>query len=142
MSVLGVSFAAFFLFFVAKRVFHNYWFERGIFVFGWSTGVVAMGVTLLRIVDPDFRSKTLEEYGVAYVFISMIELAIVSILPSVVALGFITGNVWYTMIPGAVMLTVCLLLLLFTVKSYGLQSRDGANRRAGESNVHEDEGAR
>lgn len=94
MASLGVSFALFFLFFIAKRLFHNYWFERGIFVFGWTTGVVAMGVTLLRIVDPDFRSKALEDYGIAYVFISMVELAIVSILPSIVALGFVSGNFW------------------------------------------------
>ena len=135
MAVVGVSFALFFLFFVAKRVFHNYWFERGIFVFGWSTGVVAMGVTLLRIVDPDFRSNTLGDYGIAYVFISMIELGIVSILPSVVALSFISGNYWYTLIPGAVMLTVCLGLLLFTVNRYGLQSRDGSVPRPGEEPV-------
>lgn len=133
LAVLGISFAMFFLFFISKRVFHNYWFERGIFVFGWSTGVVAMGVTLLRIVDPDFRSKALEDYGIAYVFISMVELAIVSILPSIVALGFVSGNFWYTLIPGAVMVTVSLLLLLITVKKYGLQSNDGASRRADES---------
>ncbi|MDE0373439.1 MAG: hypothetical protein OXI73_12985, partial [Rhodospirillales bacterium] len=120
------------LFFVANRVFNNYWFERGIFVFGWSTGVVAMGVTLLRIVDPDFRSNTLGDYGIAYVFISMIELGIVSILPSVVALSFISGNYWYTLIPGAVMLTVCLGLLWFTIIRYGLQSRDGSISRAAE----------
>lgn len=132
LAVVGVSFALFFLFFVARRVFHNYWFERGIFVFGWSTGVVAMGVTLLRIVDPDFRSNTLGDYGIAYVFISMIELGIVSILPSVVALSFISGNYWYTLIPGAVMLTVCLGLLWFTVNRYGLQSRDGSVPRPGE----------
>lgn len=100
LAVVGVSFSMFYLFFVSKRVFHNYWFERGIFIFGWSTGVVAMGVTLLRIVDPDFKSRALDDYGIAYVFISMIELAIVSILPSVVALGFISGNNWYTLIPG------------------------------------------
>ena len=132
MTVIGVSFALFFLFFVAKRMFHNYWFERGIFVFGWSSGVVAMGVTLLRIVDPEFRSKALGDYGIAYVFISMVEVAIVTILPSIVALGFISGNYWYTLIPGAVMLLICVFLLYFTASRYGLQSADGAMLRAGE----------
>ncbi len=140
MSILGVSFAMFYLFYLSKRLFHNYWFERGIFIFGWSSGVVAMGVTLLRIVDPDFRSRALDDYGVAYVFISMVELAIVSILPSVVAMGFITGNNWYTIVPGAVMLSIGGLLLLLTARKYGVQSRDGAETRPGEESVHDEDG--
>ena len=135
--LVGISFSWFYLFVIAKRLFHNYWFERGIFVFGWTTGVVAMGVTLLRIVDPNFQSKTLEDYGIAYVFISMIELAIVSILPSVVAMGFISGSTRYTLIPGAAMLAISLLLLLFTVRTYGLQSKDGAECRIGEEDIHD-----
>jgi len=139
LSLIGVSFSMLYLFFVSKRIFHNYWFERGIFIFGWSTGVVAMGVTLLRIVDPDFKSNALADYGIAYVFISVIELAIVSILPSVVALGFISGNNWYTLIPGGAMLAISLFLLVVTVKKYGLQSKDGSTLRTGEKNVHEND---
>ena len=74
---------------LGRRVFHNFWFERSIFVYGWNTGVVAMGVTLLRVVDPGFKTKTLEDYGLAYVFISFFEIAIVSIVPSLVANGII-----------------------------------------------------
>lgn len=136
LSILGICLSFFYLFFVCKRLFHNYWFERGIFIYGWSTGVVAMGVTLLRIVDPDFKSKALDDYGVAYVFISMVEIGIVSILPSVVALGFISGNNWYTILPGAVMISIGLLLLWITAKNYGIQSRDGAAQRQDEENVH------
>jgi ESS family glutamate:Na+ symporter len=132
MTMIGVGFSLLFLFYVAKRIFHNYWFERGIFVFGWSIGVVAMGVTLLRIVDPNYRSNALNDYGIAYLFIAMIELAIVSILPSIVALSFISGNYWYTLVPGAVMLSICLILLYLTVYRYGLQSSDGSLPRAGE----------
>lgn len=73
----------------ARKVFHNFWFERGIFVYGWNTGVVAIGVTLLRVVDPGFKTKTLEDYGLAYVFISFFEIAIVSIVPSLIANGVI-----------------------------------------------------
>jgi len=83
--ILTVGYLAIF----AKRMFHNFWFERGIFVYGWNTGVVAMGVTLLRVVDPGFKTKTLEDYGLAYVFISLFEIGIVSIVPTMVATGFI-----------------------------------------------------
>lgn len=96
-------------------------------------------MVLLRIVDPDFRSKTLEDYGVAYVFISIIKLAIVFILPSIVALGFVSGNFWNSLIPGAVVVTASTLLLLITVKKYGMQSKHGARRRTDESNAREEE---
>jgi glutamate:Na+ symporter, ESS family len=132
LAIVGFVFPLLFLFVVSKRLFHNYWFERGIFIFGWSTGVVAMGVTLLRIVDPDFKSKALDDYGVAYIFISMVEIGIVSILPSVVAIAFITGNYGYTLIPGALMLFIGLALLVVTAYRYGIQSKDGASLRVGE----------
>ncbi len=37
------------------------WFERSLFVLGYSTGVFAIGFILLRIVDPDNLSKTLND---------------------------------------------------------------------------------
>lgn len=37
------------------------WFERSLFVFGYSTGVFAIGFILLRIVDPNNLSKTLND---------------------------------------------------------------------------------
>ncbi len=80
----GIFYCIAIFFLVGRRIFHNFWFERSIFVFGWSTGVVAMGVTLLRIVDPKFKTKALEDYGLAYVPISMIEIVIITILPTLV----------------------------------------------------------
>jgi ESS family glutamate:Na+ symporter len=104
--LFGIVITAGFFAVFARRVFHNFWFERGIFVYGWNTGVVAIGVTLLRVVDPGFKTKTLEDYGFAYVFISLFEIGIVSMAPSFVAEGFI----WQT---GAVLLAasiVCIVL--------------------------------
>lgn len=40
------------------------WFERSIFVYGYSTGVFAIGLTLLRIVDPDNKSKTFTDTAI------------------------------------------------------------------------------
>jgi len=133
LATLGIAFVFFYLFVVSKRLFRDHWFERGIFVFGWGLGVVAMSVTLLRIVDPDFKSRTLEDYGVAYVAISFVEIAIVALLPMIVAMGFIHGNAWYTLVPGAVMLAVAIGIVLATARRYGIQSRDGAERRSGEA---------
>lgn len=79
--LIGMLVVVFNLFFLAPRMLNNYWFERGIFNYGWCTGVVAFGVTLLRIVDPNFESETLEDYGLAYIIIAPIELFLVSLSP-------------------------------------------------------------
>lgn len=90
--LLGFAFCCFFLWVIGPRSFHNNWFERSIFVWGWATGNVAMGVTLLRIVDPDFESGALDDYGLAYILIAFIEIALVSLVPVFVGSGF----VWQT----------------------------------------------
>lgn len=40
------------------------WFERSIFVYGYATGVFAIGLTLLRVVDPENKSKTLTDTAI------------------------------------------------------------------------------
>lgn len=51
LCVLGALTSLTLVFVVGRKLFRNFWFERSIFVFGWTTGVVAIGLTLLRIVD-------------------------------------------------------------------------------------------
>ena len=48
--------------------------ERSIFVFGYSTGVFAIGFILLRIVDPENRSKTLNDTAFAAPFTTPAEM--------------------------------------------------------------------
>ncbi|GIN19531.1 MAG TPA: sodium:glutamate symporter [Bacillus bacterium] len=40
------------------------WFERSIFVYGYATGVFAIGLTLLRVVDPRNKSKTITDTAI------------------------------------------------------------------------------
>ncbi len=89
LSLLGLAFSVAILWFVGRRIYHDFWFERSIFVFGWNTGVVAIGITLLRVVDPRLKTKTLEDYGLAYVFISLVEIGILVVVPPLVAKGMI-----------------------------------------------------
>ena len=51
-NIICISFYAYF-------VFDEYWFEKGLVEFGNSTGVVASGLLLLRLADPNNISKTL-----------------------------------------------------------------------------------
>ena len=51
-NILCIAFFSYF-------VFDDYWFEKGLVEFGNSTGVVASGLLLLRLADPNNLSKTL-----------------------------------------------------------------------------------
>ncbi|MFO7802150.1 MAG: sodium/glutamate symporter [Desulfovermiculus sp.] len=106
----GIAWVVFNLYVMAPRMLNNYWFERGIFNYGWCTGVVAFGVTLLRIVDPDFKSGTLEDYGLAYIIIAPIELFLVSLTPIFYATyGLLT----------TIILVLCAIGLLIAARALG-----------------------
>lgn len=57
----GIVIVSWMLWFVGPMMNDLSWFERSIFVYGYSTGVFAIGFVLLRIVDPTNRSKTLND---------------------------------------------------------------------------------
>ncbi len=88
MSALGLLFCILFLFFVSRKFFRTFWFERGIYIFGWSTGVMSIAVILLRIVDPEFQSGVLEDSGFAWIFVSIIDLLCVTFIPVLLLQGF------------------------------------------------------
>jgi len=59
----GIIWVIFCATFLAPRMFPKYWFERGITEFGMQTGVTAIGLLLLRIVDPLYKTKTATAFG-------------------------------------------------------------------------------
>ena len=125
MAVFGFVHAAAITWWVARRTFRNYWFERGLFTFGWATGVVAMGIALLRVVDPKRESSALDDYGLAYLPIAVIEIGILSTLPLWVA----AGAVW---LPGLVLTGVAAALLIVSWRTIGVFPSDPVTRRIGE----------
>ena len=82
--LFGLSYAYLFFAIFSKKFFSHYWFEKGIFTWGWTTGTVAMGMALLRIVDPEAESKTLDDYGLAYIPIAPVEILLVTFAPILV----------------------------------------------------------
>lgn len=62
--IVGVAMAMLILRFLGPTMNYENWFERSIFVYGYSTGVFSIGMTLLRIVDPDNKSKTLTDTAI------------------------------------------------------------------------------
>ncbi|MCG1008831.1 sodium:glutamate symporter [Salinicoccus sp. ID82-1] len=88
--LFGIAFAFFFYRFVSQLYFQENWFEKGIFTFGWITGAVAMGIALLRIVDPKLKSKTLDEFGLAYIPMAPVEILVITFAP----LFILSGQHW------------------------------------------------
>ena len=59
LTLVGLIWNILCIIFYAYFVFDEYWFEKGLVEFGNSTGVVASGLLLLRLADPNNISKTL-----------------------------------------------------------------------------------
>lgn len=128
LSIIGTLYAIFLVFIVSRYLYSTFWFERGLFIYGWSMGVIATGVTLLRIIDPDNKSKTLDDYGVAYIMISFLEIILLTFMPIAAAHGF-------TMEIGAVMMAITIGLWIFTAKKYGIHKQKVNQIRPGEAEV-------
>ena len=94
-----------FVFIVGKRIHKEAWFEKSIFTWGWFTGTMAMGIALLRISDPDGKSRTLDDYAMAYLYIAPVEISLVTLSPMLFTRGL---GLWFILlcaIAGAGILT-------------------------------------
>ena len=111
---------------MGARLFRNFWFERSIFIFGYITGVVAIGITLLRVVDPEMKSKTLDDFGTAFTLQSVIELFVVTLIPIfTVSYGCMATGIGLA-IPSLLLLVIC-------AKLYGVNRGPLTQPRPGEA---------
>ncbi|SDI35425.1 sodium/glutamate symporter [Natribacillus halophilus] len=86
--IFGVIWAYLIFHFISPRVFHQHWFENGIFGWGWSTGTVAMGIALLKVVDPKNQATTLDDYALGYVGMVPFEVLIITFGPLLLMTGY------------------------------------------------------
>ena len=63
------------------------WFERSMFVYGYSTGVFAIGMILLRILDPEGKSETLPDIALTEAVQTWFDLIIFSAGPYILMNG-------------------------------------------------------
>ncbi len=63
LMVVGVAWLFFCLTILAPRMFPYNWLERGITEYGMQSGVTAMGLLLLRLVDPNYKTDTAQAFG-------------------------------------------------------------------------------
>ncbi|MEF9932133.1 MAG: sodium:glutamate symporter, partial [Bacteroidales bacterium] len=93
-------------FYLGRRLSKTYWFERSIFAWGWWTGTMAMGIALIRIVDPKMASKAMDDYALAYLPIAPVEILLITFVPIMFTNGL---GVW--MMLGCLILSAIIMLL-------------------------------
>jgi len=62
----GAVWSTFCLLVLSRRILpESHWFELGLINFGMSTGTTATGFVLLRVIDPELRTKAAQQYALA-----------------------------------------------------------------------------
>lgn len=113
LSLFGFVFVVGWFWLISPKSYRTYWFERAIYVFGLNTGVMATGVILLRITDPDFKTGVLEDFGFAWIFLSFVDMFIVSLSPMFV----INGSAMISSIILLFVSSICILLCRIVFKN-------------------------
>lgn len=117
--VLGTIVTIFITFYFGRRLSKTYWFERTIFAWGWWTGTMAMGIALLRIVDPKLSSKAMDDYALAYLPIAPLEIALITFAPILFANGM---GVW--LLVGCLALAAITILIAWFMKWFVPRKRE------------------
>ena len=68
LAIAGIAWNVLFFVFFARRIFPDFWFERGIGDLGQSMGVTSTGILLVRMADPENKSRALESFGYKQLF--------------------------------------------------------------------------
>lgn len=111
---------------LGPRMLREFWFEKSIFSWGWMTGTMAMGIALLRIVDPDLKSKTLDDYALAYIPTAPVEILVVTFSPLLI----VSGQHWlFIIITLGFGLTIFLLALMrgWWIKDINIHQKRASN---------------
>ena len=94
----GLVVTLIYVFVMARKLMKECWFEKALFTWGWFTGTMAMGIALLRVVDPKMKSRCLDSYALAYLFIAPVEISLITFAP----VAFVNGY-------GLLFSSICLL---------------------------------
>ena len=97
-----------FTFILGRKLSKTFWFERTIFAWGWWTGTMAMGIALLRIVDPKLASKAMDDYALAYLPVAPVEILLITFVPVLFVNGY---GLWLLL--GCVAISIILLLVAY-----------------------------
>ena len=106
LTVAGIALTIFTVFWFGRRLNKDNWFEKSIFAWGWWTGTMAMGIALLRIVDPKMQSHAMDDYALAYLPCAPVEILLITFVPILFAAG---AGLWLML--GCLVLSLLILFL-------------------------------
>lgn len=109
MSLVGLAIVLFTVYPLGYGFNKDSWFERSIFVYGYSTGVLAIGFVLLRIVDPENKSKTISDTAMTP-FTNIFEVFTWSLVPGLL----VSGRGWVPVIVLGLIVLVTLIIAKIT----------------------------
>ncbi|HWP68407.1 MAG TPA: sodium:glutamate symporter [Rectinemataceae bacterium] len=98
---------------MSSRMFRDFKFERMLMLYGVSTGTLSTGLALLRVMDPEFKTKVSSDYmlSAGLTFILAVPFILSINLP---AKAYVTGSMSYYWI----MIGVAALYLLYVLATY------------------------
>jgi ESS family glutamate:Na+ symporter len=112
MSIIGFAVTFWWFIFVGGKASREDWFERNMMCWGHATGVAATGVMLQRVVDPDLKSRGIEDSGISDIFNRPI-IIILQVVPPIVMTATAAGGAivgWISLAAVAVMWIVAFAL--------------------------------
>lgn len=123
LTITGIILVSVGLMYFGPRMNDESWFERSIFVYGYATGVYAIGLTLLRIVDPQMKSKTITDTAVLGAFMTPLEIFAWAAGPAML----LSGRHWAFIGVFAAFMAASLLLPRFFGWWYSKEPKKGRN---------------
>lgn len=104
---IGILFAIMIFKIIGPQIFSSFWFEKSLFLWGMSLAVTAIGIALLRMVDPESKSQTLSTFALGYIGVGSFEVSFLVIFPILLSLGL----QWFFAL-GCLFLAMLLFILL------------------------------
>lgn len=86
--IVGILFCWALFRYLGPIFFQENWFEKSLYTWGWVTGIMAIAIALLRIVDAKNKANVLSDYAVAYIAIGLLEILLVTLAPILIIHGF------------------------------------------------------
>jgi len=103
---------------LCSRIFRDHRYERMIMIFGVSTGTLSTGLALLRILDPEFKTKVSSDYmlSAGMTFALMLPFVLAVNLPAQAGQSGSLGPFW-------TMIGIAAAYLLYSIVAYALVAR-------------------
>lgn len=92
LSLIGFLATWFWFIWVGGKSSEEDWFERNMMMWGHATGVAATGVLLQRVVDPDLKSRGIEDSGISDIFNRPIIIGLQVVPPLLITTMGTTGS--------------------------------------------------